>query len=133
MKTGKISEAGKLARIIKHIYHFLSHEDVQTVGKHLYGLMQNWHLQASTVDVITYDEVIEYFVKNRPSDEWVAKGALMVEPQQNEMKLTWIFLDSNNDPVSKPNGSVYGKQVTTRAIDADLREFLDDRSLIIFE
>ena len=132
MKTPAKS-AQNILTLIQTAFEFATREDVQDVAKQLHSFIQNWAEASQQVETVTYNEVIEYFVKQRPNDNRIVKGALMSAPQKNAVKLTWLFLDEQNEAVLKPNRSPYGKQVIAKTIDDDLTDFFDGRSLIIFE
>ena len=82
---------------------------------------------------MTYNEVVEYFVKSHPNNDQIVKGALMIEEHSPGKKLTFLFLDANNEPVLHNGRSPYGKTVIAKGIDEALVDFSEGRSVIIFE
>jgi hypothetical protein len=123
---------------IKQFVEFLEHPDVQASAKKLFTMIKTMRAEAQQVqvqkaEVVTYNEVVEYFVKNRPDNERVVKGALLIQEDPIGKKLTFVFLDASNEPVLRDGKSPYGKTVITQAIDEALLDFSEGRSLIIFE
>ena len=96
-------------------------------------LLQGFRTQPQAADIVTYNEVVEYFVKSQPDSNQIVKGALMMEEHSSGKKLTFLFLNANNEPVLRNGKSPYGKTVITNAIDEALLDFSEGRSLIIFE
>ena len=123
---------------LKQFVNFLDHPDVQASAKKLLTMFKTIHAEAQQVqiqkaEVVTYNEVVEYFVKCRPDNEKIVKGALLMQEDPIGKKLTFVFLDANNEPVLRGGRSPYGKAVITKAIDEVLLDFSEGRSLIIFE
>jgi len=128
------SKAAKyLPAFLNNVVKFLAHEDVQASLKKLLGIVQGFRAPAQQAEIVTYNEVVEYFVKSRPNNEQIAKGALMMEENSPGKKLTFLFLDVNNDPVLRNGKSPYGKVIVTNSIDEALVDFSEGRSVIIFE
>lgn len=122
----------------KQIVEFLEHPDVQASAKKGWTLLQNLRAEAQQpriekTEVVTYNEVVEYFVKRRPDNEQIVKGALLMQEDPGGKKLTFVFLDAENEPVLHKSKSPFGKTVITQAIDEALSDFSEGRTLIIFE
>ena len=115
------------------VIDFLGREDVQASLKKIPGILQGFRTQPQAADLVTYNEVVEYFVKSRTCNEQIVKGALMMEENSPGKKLTFLFLDANNEPVLHNGKSPYGKTVITNAIDEALVDFSEGRSVIVFE
>ncbi len=137
MKTPS-NPTSKFPSRIKQVIDFLEHPDVQASAKKLWPLLQNLRAEAQQpriekTEVVTYNEVVEYFVKCQPDNAQIVKGALLMQEDPGGKKLTFVFLDANNDPILRNGKSPYGKTVLTQAIDEALLDFSEGRSLIIFE
>lgn len=117
----------------EHIVNVVMHEDVQSSLKKLKDILQKIPVQVGKFDVVTYNEVIKYFVERQPDNAQVVKGALLMQEDPFGKKLTFVFLDANNEPVLRDGKLPYGKTIITRAIDEALLDFSEGRSLIIFE
>lgn len=122
----------------RQLVDFLEHSDVQASAKKLLTIIQNIRVEAQQAqvqknDVVTYNEVVEYFVKHRPDNERVVKGALLMQEDPFGKKLTFVFLDASNEPVLRDGKSPYGRIVITKTIDEALIDFSEGRSVIIFE
>jgi hypothetical protein len=85
------------------------------------------------VQVLTYDSVIEYFVKNRPPENNVAKGAILREIEAHGQSIIQVFLDKKNQLVCMPDGRPYGRKLIARKLDNELDEAFGNEDLIIVE
>ncbi|MEH2149764.1 hypothetical protein [Nostoc sp.] len=91
-------------------------------------------LQVETeVQVLTYDSAIEYFVKNRPQENNVAKGAILREIEAHGQSIIQVFLDNKNQLVCMPDGRPYRHKLIARQLDNELNEAFDNEDLIIVE
>lgn len=85
------------------------------------------------ISIVTYESVIQYFVKDRPKDPRVQKGAILREPHPQGYHLTQMFLDAQNQPVLGRDGKPYGRQLVAKELDEELEKTFDDKDLIIVE
>lgn len=116
------------------IVEFFGHEEVQSELKKLAGIFKGLRLKEGLHrDIVTYNEVVEYFVKSRPENNRIAKGALMMQKNSEGKKLTFLFLDVNNEPVLDNSNLPYGKTIIANSVDEALVEFSEGHSIIIFE
>ncbi len=74
-----------------------------------------------------------YFVANRPSDERVQKGAMLRYFHPLGQVFIQVFLDGNNMPVCKPDGSPYGRRLVVRKLDSELCNAFGNEQLVIVE
>lgn len=72
---------------------------------------------------LTYEEALAYFVKHRPNDERVVRGAILLERSPASVTVRWLFLDHNDEPVADSRGMPYGQ---SRRYAALSKELLDD-------
>lgn len=133
MNTQDKTVFGKLPTFFKTVVEFVEHEDVQASLKKIPGIIEGFRKQANQTNVVTYNEIVEYFVIKRPDNDQIQKGALLIEEHPSGKKLTLLFLDSNNEPVLYNGNSPYGKTIIAKEIDEALSDFSEGRSLIIFE
>ena len=85
------------------------------------------------VPLLTYRQAIEYFVKKRPSDPRVQKGAMLRQPHKRGQIFTQLFLDEYNTPVGAPDGKLYINQLIAERFDSELRDTFADEQLVIVE
>jgi hypothetical protein len=85
------------------------------------------------VEVLTYPDVITYFVENRPQDEQTRSGALLRERHRNLWILSFIFLNSEGSICSHPDGTNYGQRLRVRNLDEEMMELFSDKDLVVFE
>lgn len=91
-------------------------------------------LRSHTFEELTYEDVIEELVKNKPSDTNIAKGAALKRTLNDKLEITILYLDKNNEPVWGDNPKKpYGCIKRTRKLNPELAEFFSDKDLIIFE
>lgn len=136
MKTQTTPTGSRFSSFLKHAetaIEFLQREDVQASLKKIPGIIKGLRTQPQVADIVTYTEVVEYFIKSRPNSDQIVKGALMTEEHSSGKRLTFLFLDANNEPVLHNGKSPYGKTVITNAIDEALVDFSEGRSVIVFE
>lgn len=94
-----------------------------------------WLAKATQIEVpvMTYESAIKYFVRNRPSDHKVKKGAIFRQRYRNFQIIDLLFLDQNNHPVYKSDGNHYGSRFLVNTIDDELQNAFDDQDIIIVE
>ena len=83
--------------------------------------------------VMTYEDAMQYFVTDRPSDPRVKKGALLRQPHPQGQLLAQMFLDSNNEVIDRSDGKPYGRQLVAKKLDTELQDAFDNQDLIIVE
>ena len=86
-----------------------------------------------TVKVLSYKDVIEYFVKERPSDPLIVKGAMMILAEHENTFFIQVFLDKNNKPLGKDQKSLYGRRLIFEAMDDELKATFGESDLVIVE
>jgi hypothetical protein len=123
----------RVLRHLRQLWKVLTHEDVQRLAIIIHDIWSRRSLQAATLPTLDYDESVKYFVENRPADDRIVKGALLLQPQSGKSLLTWVFLDVNNEPVKQANGNPYGRQTLVEKLDEELLEYFDGKSLMVFE
>lgn len=94
-----------------------------------------WLAKATQIEVpvMTYESAIKYFVRNRPSDHNIKKGAIFRQRYRNFQIIDLLFLDQNDHPVYKSDGNYYGSRFLVNAIDDELQNAFDDQDIIIVE
>jgi hypothetical protein len=101
-----------------------------------FGLVQWFRNRKShhiDVEVLTYPDVITYFVENRPQDDQIRSGALLRERQRNLWILSFIFLNSEGSICSHPDGTNYGQRLRVRNLDQEMMDLFSDKDLVVFE
>ena len=90
-------------------------------------------LEPQVVPLMTYEEVLRYFISDRPDDPRVAKGALLFDAHPEGKLLTQLFLDENNEMLSDAKGLPYGRKLIATAIDQDLDAIREDHDFLVVE
>jgi len=86
-----------------------------------------------TIQVMTYEQAMRYFVEERPRDSRVKKGAIIRKTHPLGYSLMQVFLDANNDLVMRPDGKPYGRQLVAKRLDEELIEFFGNKDMLIVE
>lgn len=85
------------------------------------------------VETLTYHQVIDYFVKNRPTEIAVKKGVVIKEQHPQGQMIIQVFLDEKDELVCQSNGIPYGRKQIVKNLDEELIEYFGDKSMIIFQ
>lgn len=92
---------------------------------------------SETMPVITYKEAMEYFVIERPNDQRIKKGALLLRKKKDfwgkYYDFAQVFLDENSEIVLRSNQKPYGRHFKAKDIDKELQEAFGEHDLIIVE
>ena len=83
--------------------------------------------------VISYSQVIKYFISDKPNNSNIKKGVVLVEHHSQGYLITQVFLDNTNNLVCSRDGTPYGRRLVTNDLDDELRDILGDKNLIIVE
>lgn len=85
----------------------------------------------TAMDELTYEEAITYFVQNKPPIPF-EKGALMRKSGFGGIyRISQVFLDKNDEILRKPDGSIYGRNVSAKKIDQELLTAFGNKNVII--
>jgi hypothetical protein len=86
------------------------------------------------LDLLTFDEIIRYFVEERPAAPEVHHGALLAQRGlPHGILCVQLFVDRDNRPCVSPSGAPYGRSMVARQLDPELGQQLRGRELVIFE
>ncbi len=105
----------------------------QSIFSILKDELQLFFAQQEVKPIVTYKEVIQYFITDRPSNPSVKKGAIIRQPHQEGQELIQIFLDRNNEIVSASNKRPYGRKLVAKQLDDELKDSFGNKNLIIVE
>ena len=94
------------------------------------GRLLNLVPRSKPVPVLSFPEVIEYFIEERPKNAKVTRGAIMREPHRRGFIVTQVFLDEQNR-VYCPGGTPYGRRLVVRQLDDELAHKFGDTNLIL--
>ncbi|MER5473971.1 hypothetical protein [Streptomyces sp. NPDC002685] len=85
------------------------------------------------LNLLTFDEVVRYFVEDRPSAPEVHHGALLTgNGFPRGIPCLQLFVDRGNRPCLTPSGAPYGRFMVVQRMDDELRSLLAGRELVIF-
>ena len=90
---------------------------------------------AKSRKILSYKDVIQELVNNKPQDPSVVKGAA-IRKRLNEkiIEVTILYLNSNNEPVfGSDEQNPYGCIIKCEQLDQELLDTFDAKDLIIFE
>ncbi|MGD1225646.1 hypothetical protein AB9Q10_45340 [Streptomyces krungchingensis] len=85
------------------------------------------------LDLLTFDEVVRYFVEDRPPAPEVHHGALLTgKGLSRGIPCFQLFVDRHDHPCLTPSGAPYGRFMVAQRMDDELRSLLAGRELVIF-
>lgn len=92
-------------------------------------------LRSESFNLLTYAQVVQELVRNKPNEPTVCKGAaLKKEISPGCIEITILYLDANNEPVWGDDPKhPYGCVKKTKQIDSELSAMFDGKDMIIFE
>ncbi len=105
----------------------------QEIASQFSEWLQDFLQMAEIIPVMTYEEAMQYFVTNRPSDPRVKKGGILRQPHPEGQFLAQLFLDGNNQIVYRHDGKPYGRYLVAKKLDEELEDTFDNKDLIIVE
>jgi hypothetical protein len=85
------------------------------------------------VDLVTYPELIAYFVSDRPAEPRVRRGAILRQRSRSGYLIRQMFLDQQDQVVCDPSGEPYGRTIEARDLDEELLETFGDQDLILVQ
>lgn len=84
-------------------------------------------------ELLTYTDVITYFVKKRPDDELIRCGALLRAYDSKTWTMSFVFLDDANSICADADGARYGQTLRIKNLDEELMELFAGKDLVIFQ
>ncbi len=89
---------------------------------------------ARGIDVLTFHDVVRYFIESRPADPRIAAGALLRQRRRYTTRYLQFFIDDNDRPVLNNSGIVYGRALEAARVDEELAAAFvgHDNHLLIF-
>ena len=90
-------------------------------------------VEAATVDVLTFRNVVEWLTTNRPASKEVARAAVLREQDSGVLRVTSVYLNSEGGLIVGADGIPCGRAQRVRTLDQELSEFFNDRSMVVFE
>ena len=90
-------------------------------------------IHPEVVEQMSYREAISYFIKERPSDSDVVKGAMLLQNHSQGHIFVQVFLNARNELVCDSEGKPYGRRLVTRSLDAELKETFGNKKLVVVE
>ena len=82
--------------------------------------------------IMTYPEVIDYFVKNSPAQVKVTKKVVLKEKHPKGHIIIQVFLNEKDELVCQ-NGIPCGRRQIVKELDEELIECFADKSMIVFQ
>lgn len=110
-----------------------NHEFNQDIFAQLGELWHDLLKLPDVIPLITYEEVITYFVSNRPNDPRIKRAAILRKPHLQGYHIIQMFLDQNNEVVCDSAGKPYGRQLVALKLDEELLDTFGDKNVIIVE
>ncbi|MBD2169412.1 hypothetical protein H6G04_34180 [Calothrix membranacea FACHB-236] len=87
---------------------------------------------SGVIDSINYDELLNYFKLEKPSDKRIQKGVIIRQSyHQGGLLVAQLFLDKNNQIVLRSDGTPYGKKLLVKRLDKKLDDSFGTCDLIL--
>lgn len=132
------SKKNKLQGLIEILEDLLGYKKPQTAIDGLVELIQaKLPQEPEVISVLTYRQVVEFFVTERPRVKEIKKGAILRQeyPKKQGLVIIYqVFLDENNELVCRQdNGIPFGRKVLVKNFDEELLNYFENKDLLIFE
>lgn len=85
-----------------------------------------------TYNVLTYRELLDEILSCKPADGYES-ASVIKDGMSNKIKLRVVYLDSNNEPVKKSNGNVYGFCLFAKNLDDEIKDLFGDKNILIIK
>ncbi|ESA37119.1 hypothetical protein N836_00120 [Leptolyngbya sp. Heron Island J] len=87
--------------------------------------------ESKAVNLLRYEDLIQYFVEAKPDDLKISQGALIKEYKGSKYLILQIFLDKNYEIVSSSSGKPYGRRILAKKLDQELVDAFNGKEMII--
>lgn len=105
----------------------------QAILSQLSEWLQDLRKTQEVMPLLTYEDAIQYFITDRPSDSRIEKGAILRQPHPQGQFLAQMFLDSSNQILYCSDGKPYGRKLVVKKLDQELEDTFGTKDLIIVE
>ena len=90
--------------------------------------------RSQTVDTLTFGDVVSYFTGERPDDQRIKAGALLLSAGSQPGHVAFqVFLDEADQVCGDASGTPYGRRILAGHLDAELTDYLGGGDLLIFQ
>jgi hypothetical protein len=89
--------------------------------------------RSSSVDTLTFGDVVGYFTDERPDDPRIKAGALLAAAHPRGRVVFQVFLDDADRVCGDASGTPYGRRVIAGRLDDELNDYLGGGELLIFQ
>ena len=91
-------------------------------------------LGVERVSLLTYEDAVKSFIREKPSDRGTLKGVLILNNAGfGESMVTWAYLDQNYSPILDDQGKPIGKRLVAASLDDELAECFSGSTILIME
>ena len=90
-------------------------------------------VEPEVVEILNYSEVIDYFVKDKPTNLRIVKGAILRASHPAGELITQVYLDEDNHLVDEEKKQVCGRRLIAKKLDKELEYAFAGKSMIIVE
>jgi hypothetical protein len=98
--------------------------DVEFARKFFDAMRHRFPPRPPSVKLLTLQEVVKYFVEERPRDPKVDHGVLLARRRRGRILVSQVFLDAENQPCSGKDGKLYGRMLRVGAFEPELEELV---------
>ncbi|GHV85528.1 hypothetical protein AGMMS50230_11360 [Spirochaetia bacterium] len=85
----------------------------------------------TTVELLSYTDVMKYFIAHKSDNKSIAKGAMLKVIESEKNYLIQVFLDKDNNLVCTDSGKPLGRKIKVARFDDELLGVFKTNDLII--
>lgn len=85
------------------------------------------------IEEMTFRDAVGYFVENRPSEPAVAKGAMLLQPDEEGRLFIQVFLTKTGELVTDHAGRPYCRVARIYRMDDELMNVFKGQDLVVVE
>lgn len=90
-------------------------------------------LRHGSCEELTYDHTIKGALQNKPADPTVIGCCVLQEPADEYTRVTFIYIDQNDEPVFGNGSKPYGFYLLTKSFDDELNEAFAGQDMLVIK
>lgn len=90
-------------------------------------------LSPTTVEVLTYPDIVRYTVDHAPPNLDITQCLVMRQTHPKGFLIVQAFASASGEPLRDNDGVVYGRRIVAASLDAELSELFGSKDLLILK
>jgi hypothetical protein len=99
----------------------------------LFNNIKNKIRELTTVNNLSYEDAMNYFIHHKKDNSNAIKGAMLKEEKDGTIYFTQVFLDKDNEIILGRNGVILGRKLKVAQLDKELLNTFKKENLVIVE